>query len=320
VTENVYVPRINGNNLNESCSRTPTQNYKAYSIQKPTWEDIIPCPTVVDDDWIIPKLPPFPAIPNLNCLPNGNNGIVKNCDVSVNKNSSKKLSLNDDIYIRTLNINENVILEIDLNDKDRTIVVDKFNVSGSMKIKGNGTLNLYIRDEFNLSHGEININGSSKNLNIFYTGSKAFFLSGAQKIYGSLYVKNADINLTASGGIMGNIFSGGNSIILNGHASATSKIVFAPKAKVELSNSGKIKGRIISMLFTMSVFASVEFVDCVDVDNISSACEDFVNEVPISPENLEFDESQNNSPKEESIDIKFNGYEIETTKIKEINM
>src|SRR5699024_3200252 len=98
---------------------------------------------------------------------------------------------------------------------------------------------------------------------------------GDQKIFGSLYAKQANMNLTGSCGIYGNIFTGGNTIKMSGGSDIEAQLILAPKANVEVLAGGHIEGKVIANSFTMDGGGEVILK------------EPFVLDGPISPSALE---------------------------------
>lgn len=224
-----------------------------------------------------PKLPEFPLIPNVAFAQNSKETnsyvVVKDKNLSVNVDGNQEPSkhtynLLHSTKFEKIELVSNEVLYLDLNNQDRFIVVDKLNLTnGHIYIKNGGNLTFYVTGEFTMGSGStINLNGQIGQVNIFLKGSsvngnpKNFTLSGSQKIFGSLYAENANINLTAGGGFNGNIFTGGKEFNVSGGSWTSAPLIFAPNAVFKHSN-GRIKGVIIANSFELSGGAYLEFED-----------------------------------------------------------
>ncbi|MBO1914797.1 hypothetical protein J4G37_59470, partial [Microvirga sp. 3-52] len=76
----------------------------------------------------------------------------------------------------------------------------------------------------------------------------------------SIYAIDANIELAGSLGKSAHIVTGGKSVKLSGHSSATTSkgyVVYAPNAVVELSGSGALTGSVISNIFKITGGAKV---------------------------------------------------------------
>lgn len=262
---NIYVPVIGVSNENRTCETTPTPEYKAYSVKRPTNEDIVPCPTEVEEMWQMPPLPTFPTIPELE----------KNSPFNINLAGDNKLEieLNGNKEFNNITLTAETDLTINVGNADRIIVVNHLNLNnGHIIIKGSGKLTIYVKNKITMGSGTtINKNGVINNLNIFYKGLNKVELGGDQKIYGSLYSESADMYLTGSGGILGNVFSGGEKIEITGGANVETQLILAPKAKVKIDGGGSVYGMIMSKSFTHNSGESIIYG------------EPFVLDGPISP-------------------------------------
>src|SRR5690625_488103 len=223
-------------------------------VIKPSSMNGIPDPKTLDRKWNIPELPPFPMFPNL--------PIVEERSIDVQGNVTKEVILNSSRFYDEINISGGAELIFDLGNSDKEIVTNKLNLQeGKITLKGKGSLSLYITDKIDgteAGSGSINLNGSVDQINIFLQGSddpknpKSFTLGGDLSINGSLYTEDANINLSASGGIKGNIFTGGSSFQINGGSTNTTQLFFAPKAHFKMSGGAKFEGMIIADSFDVS--------------------------------------------------------------------
>lgn len=182
----------------------------------------------------------------------------------------------------------NYTLRIDVGDKNRAIVVDHLNIeNGHIELLGTGSLTIYVTDKITLGRGSsVNENGDISRLNIFLKGTgskhnrKELKIAGSQKIYGSLYAEDADIHFSGGGGFVGNIFTGGKNLIIEGGSTITTQLIFAPQADVRMAEGGNLKGMIVAKRFYNTGGATITFE------------EPFVLTGPISPAALNISGNQ----------------------------
>ncbi len=225
----------------------------------------------IDETYSIPQLPPFPEIPsNFTKLPdqmikNGSNttDLIKDNNLLITNwiTNNYTLVMNNDLEFHSITLNENNKLYIDVGDTDKRIVVNNLDiVNGHVELKGKGNLTIYVIDKIIMGAGStINNNGDVNRLNVYLKGSdasnqpKKIVLSGAQKVYGSLYAEDADITLTAGGGFIGNIFTGGKNFKVDGGSYNQAQLFFAPNANFDMTSGGnEFEGMIIANTFEIS--------------------------------------------------------------------
>jgi hypothetical protein len=141
-----------------------------------------------------------------------------------------------------------------VGDGNRRLRVNNLNVkTGAINIVGDGTLTIYVDDDFALDYsGEINRSGETDQFFMFYKGSPKVSVDGATLYNGGMYVENADVEIGGSGGVAGHIVSGGSRVDVSGAATVNYKrVIYAPHAHVEISGSGAT-GAVVSNTFNMS--------------------------------------------------------------------
>lgn len=159
-------------------------------------------------------------------------------------------------------------LIINIYDEDFIIRANEFVVSGAGKVTinkyGSGKLILYISDKFDLSgSGKVNENGNPEDVYLYYSGNHTLNPSGSTKFVSNVYVEKADIEISGSGGITGNIISGGNNVIISGDASAIVRALYAPNAVIKYTGSGKTRGAVIGKDIEMSGGTSIIYDESV---------------------------------------------------------
>ena len=90
---------------------------------------------------------------------------------------------------------------------------------------------------------------SPLNLLIAYGGSTEFNVGGNQPINGNIFIKDADLQIIGSGNIDGNIITGGDRVDIRGDGGNNSRVIYAPKAHVTMTGSGKVNGSVVAKSF-----------------------------------------------------------------------
>ncbi|WP_144547833.1 pilus assembly PilX N-terminal domain-containing protein [Bacillus sp. X1(2014)] len=173
--------------------------------------------------------------------------------------TDSKLIMDNDMYFSRITVNSNSTLEINVGDKNRSIIVDRleFLTNGKLKISGTGNLTIYVKTLSMSSGTIINTDGeaSISKLNIFLEGSGSQINNGV--IYGSMFTKNTpEINTSFSindtTGVQGSFITGGRgTITLNSNrtlAEQKAKMIFAPLANIDAQLN--FKGTIVAKTFT----------------------------------------------------------------------
>jgi hypothetical protein len=102
---------------------------------------------------------------------------------------------------------------------------------GGIIIEGEGVVNLYTNNISGL--GNLNEGGNYEQLNVFYMGNDKVKLTNHKEVLnGSLYIKNADFEMT------GGVINGG--------------YILSPYATVDLSGGASIQGTIVAKAFDAS--------------------------------------------------------------------
>ncbi len=190
-----------------------------------------------------------------------------------------KLDMTGDMKFDEIILANNFTLIINVGNTDKKILVNHLNVTnGHIKIIGSGKLTFYVKNQITTGSGSTinskytnnndnNLAGDISKLQIYYKGDKPIEMSGSQKIYGSLYAQQADVNITAGAGFQGDIYTGGQNISVSGGTNVYSQLFLAPNADFTLSGGGKIKGSIISKSFKASGGSSVTYDQTNDIGN-----------------------------------------------------
>lgn len=219
----------------------------------------------------IPQLPSLDVFnPPINTATLQNKTVAKNQheeydfikDNSIYANNyivtNEVIKLNQSINIQQLIIDENYDLTFDLQGKDLDIVIDNLSIPQGRLHFINGNANLFVKSNLALGGGS-QINPEQKsNVNVFYSGTSNVAIEGNQKFYGNLFVKNADVKITASGDLKGDLLIfGKNNLELSGNTDSIDRLLLAPDSKVTQSGSGKVYGNIIANDYKISGGAQV---------------------------------------------------------------
>lgn len=173
-------------------------------------------------------------------------------------------------------INSDTYLSLNIGNQDVEIRAKRFisnqgHIVVSRPTNGKGKLLIYADEALQISGGsrinttsvsDQNAMGDQNLAFVYYAGTQAVTLGGSTKIAATLHVKQADLTLGNSNGIVGNIVTGGQNLVISGDASASVKVIYAPNAFVNMSSgSGKVKGSIIAGSISMAGGASVEYIE-----------------------------------------------------------
>jgi len=153
-------------------------------------------------------------------------------------------------------------LKIEVGSGTRRLRIDNLEVTGAGKIEivGSGKLELYVSNFIMDNSGRINDLGNPGQVHMYYNGTSKVNLGGDTRYFGSIYIKDADLDITNSGGIQGHVITGGSTVNITGDASAFVRAIYAPNAHVYMGGSGKVKGSIIANSFFMDGGTWVEYV------------------------------------------------------------
>jgi hypothetical protein len=169
--------------------------------------------------------PTFPVMAN----------VVLPITVSGGSNQSITNAYFENSYVPSITIQGNRTLTINVGNEDRVLRVGSLDIQqGNLNIIGTGKLTIYVENMFNLSGSStMNQHRDSHTAFVYYAGTTALNFAGATKYKGGVYAKTANIGIGGSGGIQGNIITGGADVNIYGNAEALSRMVYAPKCPRE---------------------------------------------------------------------------------------
>ncbi|GEM00600.1 PilX N-terminal [Halolactibacillus halophilus] len=188
-------------------------------------------------------------------------------NISLKGSDIKSVRIDGDIFIDNVSLNSETTLNLEIGPGVSNLIVDTLDLSnGHIIIQGNGILNLYVKDYFNIGSGStINSGGLVDRMNLYYYGSNKFAISGAQKIKGSVYVKQAPIELTGGGGFYGGYLAANSNSVSFSGGTFSEMIVIAPKADVSVTGGAKINGAMLAKTYAGSGGTSIQFQNLSDI-------------------------------------------------------
>lgn len=205
----------------------------------------------------LPEFPDFPA------------GSVPTSPILTSGSTNRTIGPSDfeNRYIPEIRIQSNTQVTINVGNEDRVIHVGRLDIQqGHIRIVGDGHVTFFVEDYFHLGgSSSMNFTRDPETTFVYYRGSNTLDFAGSTTYRGGIYAQTANVRIGGSGGIQGNIITGGTSVEIFGNAEANSRVLFAPNAHVQLTGSGRIRGAVVANRFTATgntrVFFATEFDD-----------------------------------------------------------
>lgn len=227
------------------------------------------------------EMPAFPTFPVYAKIPDATvDGfqVINGGSINITNYRAENYVLNmtDNVYIPKIQIKHNWNLYINVGDTDKAIVVDDIALeSGHIHLIGDGKLTIYLTNSINLNAGSgINrpadesnvaqVTDAIEHLSFYMKGSstgvpKSLDMAGSQKIYGSLFAEDANINVSGGAGFQGSVVTGGVDVKLSGGTNIVTSLFFAPNASVTLSGGNVFNGPVIANTFFITGGAIVRY-------------------------------------------------------------
>jgi len=225
-----------------------------HNVTVPAWSNLYGDgygPKILDQprQYILPQFPSFPDLPAAS-------------DISLSGRNS--YTITSDGKYSNITIASNTTLKIDVGTGTRRIRVLKLDVKqGNIVLLGTGKLELYVDNTLNIKgylNGDSNTQGNPAQVMLYYGGTDKLTFLGETQLYGTLWIKSADLKLTASGAVKGNIITGGNNVELTGGGSTVVQALYAPNASVSLAGGpDTFKGALVAKTFESDGNAGVTF-------------------------------------------------------------
>lgn len=196
--------------------------------------------------------PIFPVFPNSSDLP-----VPVNPNYETPWKEDLYYPILEDGYYNSIRPSSSRTITIDLAYGNRIIRVRNLDLSGGnidlINIGEDSKLILYVDNYFDIgSSRSLNGNGIPDNVYIYYAGTQKVRIDGAARFSGNIFVRDAELELTAGANFKGNITSLGTKVSITGGSAANDMILYAPYAHVEMGGSAQIKGSVISKTFIRS--------------------------------------------------------------------
>ncbi len=173
--------------------------------------------------------------------------------------------ISEDAYYHNFTIQNEVTIDTGEEGDVRTIVVDNFNTGGTgdIHITGNGKLIVVINETFDFNgDSSFNLGGLPEDAMVYYRGTEAFNFGGDQDFAGYIYLEQSDLYLRGSTSNAGNIIVGGDDVKVVGDSTViglAGSLLYAPKAKLVMTGSSSITGKIVANSVELSGDASITF-------------------------------------------------------------
>jgi hypothetical protein len=171
-------------------------------------------------------------------------------------------------YIPEIRIQGNRTIRMNVGNEDRVLYVGHLNIDqGHLEITGSGSLTIFVANNITLNGSStLNRHGTPEQVFTFYKGASELSFAGSTTFKGGVFAETANIRIGGSGGIQGNIITGGSSVEIFGNAEANSRVIYAPNAHVQLTGAGRARGAIVSDRFSAIGAATVTFTSNLDAE------------------------------------------------------
>lgn len=200
-----------------------------------------------------PSAPSLPTHPKLEeKINNGMITVVDNAGNLLTGNNGVLLSytfnLKDNFHFNTFRVEGT--LNIDTNNQDRTIVVNRLSTAGSPKINiiGDGKVTVFVLDDLEINYGEINQMGKTNQLTIYYMNNKEINLK-VNEVNAGIIAKSANVRLQSNGNKdangIGYVITGGDSVTAD-NGFKGDNIIVAPYATVNFQGGVRFNGVVLA--------------------------------------------------------------------------
>ncbi|OPZ49840.1 MAG: hypothetical protein BWY92_01231 [Firmicutes bacterium ADurb.BinA052] len=203
-------------------------------------------------------LPKFPVYPSLK-IPNPSMLSVKGATTSIPEEDG-------DLWYSKIDIGNSAVLDIHVGSGTRRIRVDDLSIgnSGQIRIIGDGKLILYASSLKISNSAQLNGDGLDRQLHIYYSGQDKLKFRNSAKFNGSVFAKEASLDLANSTDISGHIITGGQSVKISNGVSGDVRLIYAPNAAITLHNGVELNGALVGKTVTLKDEAKVTWNDPLD--------------------------------------------------------
>jgi Tfp pilus assembly protein PilX len=161
------------------------------------------------------------------------------------------LKMTRNMSFNTFTVNSGTTLTIDVGNVNRSIAINTLTCNGTIRIIGSGKLSIYVNYLSMGTGSVINSDGNIEKLYVFYKGLDTTVTLNNGIIYGAMYAIHVPtFTINSTNGVQGHLITDATSVMINGSAITTARLIYAPNADV-FSNAGFI-GSIIAKSFGSS--------------------------------------------------------------------
>jgi hypothetical protein len=228
-------------------------------------------------------LPEFPhqlmnKATNPNAFPDFGNVYKQMTNPKFVIDTTKDLDLSKSPYHFIQNLTLKKDLKVDVGNQNVFLVVDHFNVEDakSLEIVGSGTLNIIIRDSFNLEY-KLNKGKNAKisQLNVYYESTKPLVFNDiTAEINGNLYVRNSNVQILRSLEVNGDYYQKHGSLSME-NPSKMNRDVYLDDVVVTLKELAEIKGNFVVNNGSVLIKGTVDIEGNMYVNNANVTIEGF---------------------------------------------
>lgn len=192
----------------------------------------------------LPIFPEFPTLPNQGSL-------------SVSSTESVSVAGSYD----SIDVKKDGKLYFNTDGGDLHIHIKDFSLKGKVYVNGPGRLFLYVDGKFDFGNSVIfNDGGDPNKVFLYYDGGNPQIkFNNNSEFHGSLYARDADIDIANSAQVLGSIFTGGTDVKISHSSEAYVRVIYAPNALVTLHSESIAYGAIVCKEFKSHKKAELHF-------------------------------------------------------------
>ncbi|MTI81181.1 MAG: hypothetical protein FH758_09880 [Firmicutes bacterium] len=176
----------------------------------------------------------------------------------------------------SITVRGNRTLVIKLDGEDRVLRVKNLDIKqGKIVLQGEGKLKIYVENDFSIGGGsKVNNGGNNNSLDIYYKGDKKgkqkLKFAGNTAFVGSIFAQSANVSLSGSNNIDGNIITGGSKVSVSGNADGYPLLMYAPNADLKVTGSGIIRGTAVVKEGTLTGNSRIKADNSIDTTFFNS--------------------------------------------------
>lgn len=176
-----------------------------------------------------------------------------------NTHHNKTLTLSGNLKLDEMSIGNNMTFTIDVGNSDKILYVNALSLAANFQIIGSGSLTIYVKDRLQLNYSNININGETDKLKIYYAGDSKITIASGLQLNADLYVKNADLQISGEAGFYGDLYSNGTgTLTIDGGSINKDVLMVTPNYDILLTGGAMLKGTLLCSNIHITGGASVD--------------------------------------------------------------